>query len=75
MINKDYAAIEPAVKEDIGHMRRRMFDMLEAAAMLLGDESSHLCDRARSGLEPAACFISGPVALRQCLPSRLSETC
>lgn len=37
MIAKDYAAIEPAVKEHIGHMRQRMLDMLDAAAMLLGD--------------------------------------
>ena len=37
MIDKDYAAIEPAVKEHIGHMRQRMLDMLDAAALLLGD--------------------------------------
>jgi DNA-binding GntR family transcriptional regulator len=38
MIAKDYEAIEPAVKEHIGHMRQRMLDMIAAAAILLGDE-------------------------------------
>ena len=37
MVNKDYDAIEPAVKEHIGHMRQRMLDMLESAAAILGD--------------------------------------
>jgi len=37
IIEKDYDAIEPAVKEHIGHMRRRMLDMLESAAAILGD--------------------------------------
>jgi len=37
MVNKDYDAIEPAVKEHIGHMRLRMLDMLESAAAILGD--------------------------------------
>ncbi len=37
MVNKDYDAIEPAVKEHIGHMRVRMLDMLESAAAILGD--------------------------------------
>lgn len=37
MINKDYNAIEPAVKEHIGHMRHRMLEMLASAAAILGD--------------------------------------
>ena len=37
MVDKDYDAIEPAVKEHIGHMRHRMLDMLESAAAILGD--------------------------------------
>ena len=37
IIAKDYPAIEPAVKEHIGHMRGRMIEMLEAAGALLGD--------------------------------------
>jgi DNA-binding GntR family transcriptional regulator len=37
MINKDYDAIEPAVKEHIGHMRQRILDMLESAAAILGE--------------------------------------
>ncbi|PQZ93579.1 hypothetical protein CQ018_07860 [Arthrobacter sp. MYb227] len=36
MIEKDYAAIEPAVKVHIGHMRGRMLDMIDAAEALLG---------------------------------------
>ncbi|MGV8894900.1 MAG: GntR family transcriptional regulator [Rhodoglobus sp.] len=37
IISHDYEAIEPAVKEHIGHMRRRMIEMLESAAAILGD--------------------------------------
>ena len=37
MISKDYAAIEPAVKEHIDHMRERILDLLRTAAMFLGD--------------------------------------
>jgi len=37
IIAQDYDAIEPAVKEHIGHMRARMLEMLESAAALLGD--------------------------------------
>jgi len=37
IIAQDYDAIEPAVKEHIGHMRHRMLEMLESAAALLGD--------------------------------------
>lgn len=37
MVNKDYDAIEPAVKEHIGHMRHRMLEMLASAAALYGD--------------------------------------
>lgn len=37
IIAHDYEAIEPAVKEHIGHMRRRMIEMLESAAAVLGD--------------------------------------
>lgn len=37
MIAKDYAAIEPAVKEHIDHMRERILDLLATAAMFLGD--------------------------------------
>ena len=37
IISQDYDAIEPAVKEHIGHMRARMLEMLESAAALLGD--------------------------------------
>jgi DNA-binding GntR family transcriptional regulator len=37
IIAQDYDAIEPAVKEHIGHMRARIVEMLEAAAALLGD--------------------------------------
>ncbi|MCY7412026.1 MAG: GntR family transcriptional regulator, partial [Salinibacterium sp.] len=37
IIAQDYDAIEPAVKEHIGHMRQRMLEMLESAAALLGD--------------------------------------
>ncbi|WP_170154356.1 GntR family transcriptional regulator [Protaetiibacter intestinalis] len=37
MISKDYAAIEPAVKEHIDHMRERILDLLAAAAMYIGE--------------------------------------
>ena len=37
IIAQDDDAIEPAVKEHIGHMRGRMIEMLEAAGALLGD--------------------------------------
>lgn len=37
MVAQDYAAIEPAVKEHIGHMRARMLEMLASAAAILGD--------------------------------------
>lgn len=37
IIAQDYEAIEPAVKEHVGHMRRRMIEMLESAAAVLGD--------------------------------------
>lgn len=37
MVDKDYDAIEPAVKEHIGHMRLRILDMLKSAAAILGD--------------------------------------
>lgn len=37
MIAKDYAAIEPAVREHIEHMRRRILDMIESAGVMLGD--------------------------------------
>jgi len=37
MVDQDYDAIEPAVREHIGHMRRHMIDMLESAAAILGD--------------------------------------
>ena len=37
MVDKEYDAIEPAVKEHIGHMRQRMLDTLESAAAILGD--------------------------------------
>lgn len=37
MIRKDYAAIEPAVKEHIDHMRERILDLLAAAAMYIGE--------------------------------------
>ncbi len=37
IVGQDYDAIEPAVKEHIGHMRARMLDMLESASVLLGD--------------------------------------
>ncbi len=38
MIAQDYEAIEPAVKEHIGHMRQRILEMLASAAAILGDE-------------------------------------
>lgn len=37
MIDKNYDAIEPAVKEHISHMRNRMVEMLEAASAMYGD--------------------------------------
>lgn len=37
MIGRDYAAIEPAVKEHIDHMRERILDLLAAAAMYIGE--------------------------------------
>lgn len=37
MVAKDYDAIEPAIKAHIAHMRTRMLDILDAAALLLGD--------------------------------------
>ena len=37
IIAQDYDAIEPAVKEHIGHMRSRMIETLESAAAILGD--------------------------------------
>ena len=37
IVSQDYEAIEPAVKEHIGHMRTRMLDMLESASALMGD--------------------------------------
>jgi len=37
IIAQDYDAIEPAVKEHIGHMRQRMLEILESVAALLGD--------------------------------------
>ncbi|GAA2226755.1 GntR family transcriptional regulator [Herbiconiux moechotypicola] len=38
MVANDAAAIEPAVKKHIGHMRERMLEMIAAAAILLGDD-------------------------------------
>lgn len=37
IVNKDYDAIEPAVKEHIGHMRTRILDMLVSASLVMGD--------------------------------------
>lgn len=37
MIEKDYAAIAPAVKEHIAHMRERILDLLDTAGFLFGD--------------------------------------
>lgn len=38
MVAKDYDAIGPAVAEHISHMRQRMIDMFEAAALILGED-------------------------------------
>lgn len=37
MVAQDYDRIGPAIQAHIGHLRSRMLDILDAAAMLLGD--------------------------------------
>lgn len=37
MVSKDYAAIGPAVEQHISHMRQSMVDLLEGAALYMGD--------------------------------------